>query len=387
MWVISLWTNASQRFAGRGDGFVDKRFAAALIALSLSALALIAALVRLTWLCGLEGYDRLLMAKGVSAEGIDIWRVEDFCRDEFLVTYEIEGRSVAEIHNYRSQVKLIGTNGYYAQIMSYRLLSGGFFSAAAWRAGSREAVLNAAAAFQLYGSEDVTGQQLRMDGAFWLIAGVLDDGGADDPRIYVPASVAGGTAGSLMALLDGHSVNADYARGSLKQLGVYDGAYTVVDLPAAAAAFSQRLTVSLLAALILIILLLLRRWAGLLLGRLPRYREQMKRLYPRELLAANRADLAKAALTGLAMLGGLAAMVVSALRILAICLCWPRLLPAGHDWAMGGFAGKLAWLHAWFGPGAALFILLLLVLTAIFVLVWKLSAPKPQETEIGGDHG
>ncbi|MCL1805946.1 MAG: carbohydrate ABC transporter permease [Clostridiales bacterium] len=120
----------------------------------------------------------------------------------------------------------------------------------------------------------------------------------------------------------------------------------------------------------------------LLLGQ-----KDAERFYLRELFAANRGHLAKTALAALTILCGLAALMILARQALATCLGWQGLLPPGHSWAVGGFALKLAWLDAWYSPGAAIFILLQLVLAAIFILAWKLSAPKPQETEIGGDHG
>ena len=353
MWVISL---------------PSKGLTKAVAAMSLLAVLLSAALGWMAWRCAREGYGRLLLAISDSPRGISPQAAEEFCRENFLVTYAIETQSTAEAHNFRLPVTLVGTNSYFAQILSYRLLSGGFFSAAAWKAENREAVLNAAAAFQLYGSYDVVGQSLRMDNTVWLVAGVLDDGDADKPRVYAPASVTGGNADSLMVLLDDHLVNVDYAKNGLKELGVYEGNATVVHLAAAAAAFGQRLTVGLRGMLILLILLLLRRCGSFALRRLPHYREQMKQRYLREVLAANRKDLLKTALALAALLVGVVALGALALQILAICLGWPGQLPAGHDWAMGGFAGKLAWLHDWRPIGVATFAALVVVLGIIGAL-------------------
>jgi hypothetical protein len=268
-------------------------------------------------------------------------------------------------------VSLIGTNSYYPQIVGCRLTSGGFFSAAAWKAGNREAVLNIAAAFKLFGSDDVVGQLLKINQDTWLIAGVLDDGDDEALRVYVPSSVTGGSADSLMALLDGRQVNAEYAKNGLKQLGVFDGAYTIVDLAAVSAAFGQRLMVGIYSILILILALLLRYFAGRLISRLPYYQAQFQSLYLRELLSANRGDLGKLALTTFALIGGIAALMALALQILKISLGWPGLLPAGHNWAMGSFAVKLAWIHDWHYPGVILFAALLVVLVALFVAVWR----------------
>ena len=348
MWVISLRNKAQA-------------------ALIIGAALLLAALGWLTWRCAQEQYGRLLLAKSAAAPGLSPQQAEDFCRDEFLLTYEIERQTIAQAHNYRLPTTLIGTNSYYGQILGYRQLAGGFFSAAAFKAQNREAVLNRAAAFQLFGANEVIGQTLKLEGASWLIVGVLDDGDDQNPRVYVPASVSGGNIDSLLVLLDDKTVNADYAINGLKQLGVYDRNYTIVNLATAAAVFGQRLRVGLYTALILVLLLLLKKGAGRLNVSLPLYRAQLKQVYFRELLAAQGADLAKTAMLTIAMLGALAALIYLALQILAICLGWPGLLPPGHAWALGSFAGKLAWLHKWRLPGTALFALLLLMLALIMI--------------------
>jgi hypothetical protein len=345
--------------------------AAALAMPCLVAAVLLAVQGYLSLRCGQEQYGRLLLAKSTIARSLSPQQVEEFCQEEFLVTYEIERQIQVEAHNFRLAATLITTNSCYAQIAGYRLLNGGFFSAAAEQAGSREAVLNEAAAFQLFGGQGAYGQIIKMEGASWLVVGVLDDGDRENPRVYAPASVAGGSIDGLLVLLDDNLVNVDYAKNGLKQLGVYDSNYTIVDLAAASAAFGQRLIVSLQAALILIILLLLQRCAALLSSRLPLYRDQLKQLYLREVLSAHRSDLAKTALAALAFLCGIAALLVLGLQILTICLGWPKLLPPGHAWAMGSFENKLAWLHTWHPIGVGVFALLLVVLAVILALAWR----------------
>jgi len=350
MWVISLRNKA-------------------LIALSVLTALLLAALGYLSLRCEEEQYGRLLLAKSAAAHGLSPQQIEDFCAEEFLITYEIERAAMAQAHSFRLPVAMIGTNSCYAQVMGYRMLAGGFFSSAAWQAGNRAAVLNRAAAFQLFGNNEVTGQTLKLEGANWLVSGVLDDGDAENPRVYVPAGVMEGNVGSLLVLLDDNLVNADYAVNGLKQLGVYDSNYTIVNLAAVSAAFGQRLTVGLRLLLMLFILLLSRQCAGWLFRRLPLYREQFKQLYLRELLAAHRAGLAKTALAAIALLGGIAALITLGLQILAICLTWPNLLPQGHAWAMGSFANKLNWLHTWHIRSIILFVLLLIAQTLVFATI------------------
>ncbi|MCL1817192.1 MAG: ABC transporter permease, partial [Clostridiales bacterium] len=245
----------------------------------------------------------------------------------------------------------------------YRLLAGGFISNATWQAQTREVVLNKTAAFQLFGGNEVVGQTLKLGNESWLVSGVLDDKNTITPCIYAPASVTGGEADSLLVLMDKTAVNADYAKNALKQLGIYEHNYVIVNLATASATFDQRLIVGFKIILILIIILLLRYCLKSLAKRLPLYREQLKQLYPSELLTKHFSALIKTALAALALLGGLAVLLILALQILATCLSWQNLLPPGHDWAMGSFADKLAWLHIWYPVGICLFLLLLIVLS------------------------
>ncbi|MCL2121622.1 MAG: ABC transporter permease, partial [Clostridiales bacterium] len=156
----------------------------------LLALLLLAGLVWLSLRCEKEQYSRLLYAMSLTERSLDTQQIEEFCEEEFLVTYEIERQTSAEVHRYHLPLTQVATNSCYAQVLGYRTLSGGFFSAAAFKAGYREVVLNGSAAFQLFGGYQIIGLPLQMDGASWLVAGVIDDGrGEDDPRVYVPASV------------------------------------------------------------------------------------------------------------------------------------------------------------------------------------------------------
>ncbi|MCL1816433.1 MAG: hypothetical protein FWG43_02370, partial [Clostridiales bacterium] len=98
MWVISLRSKA-------------------LTALAFLALLLLIALAYLAYQCRQEQYGQLLLAKSSATHRINLEQIEDFCKDEFLVTYEIETPANVEAHNFRLPVKLIGTNHCYAQIM------------------------------------------------------------------------------------------------------------------------------------------------------------------------------------------------------------------------------------------------------------------------------
>ena len=374
------------------------RLSGALLPLALAGLALLllAVLGWMTLRCGGQGYGRLFYVWSNKSPGPDIRDIEAFVTTEFLITYEIEGPATAEAHHAVLPVTQIATNGSYASVLGYPALSGGFISAAAWKAGQREVVLNGAAAFLLFGNDEVIGLTLTLDGTSRLVAGVIDDG-VDEPRVYIPSGDAGTgaagvsgnpgspgdagsgnraagsapvgavPAGSLMILLDDSRVSADYAVSALKQPGLYDSSYSFINLGKAAAAFGQRLAVGIRVSLMVALVLLLRRCVAALTRQLPVYRGRLQHMYPRDALAADKVGFAKSCLTVLAITVGLVALVRLAIQALAICLGWQDLLPAGHAWATGSFAGRLAWLHIWTPRSQAIFALLLLDLVALLV--------------------
>ena len=317
-----------------------------------------------------QGYDRLLLVR--SADGraaLTPGQAESFCEDEFLVTYEIETQTTAEAHNYRQPAVMTGTNSCYAQIMGNRMVSGSFFTKAAWKAQSREVVLNVNAAFQLFGSEMVVGQLLRIEGQSWIVAGVLEDDETDEIRIYAPSSVTGGQIGDLMVLLDDATVNADYARNALKQLGLYENNFTFVNLAAAAALFSGRFWVAIRAALCLMALFLIRFCYSQLSRRLPEYRTRLQEVYLRELLELYRKEILKTGAAALGFLAGLAALLTLTIQILSVCLRWQGIIPADETWTRGAFAAKVLWLHTYHPWGVAVFVVSLILL----ILIWIFS--------------
>jgi len=341
------------------------------------ALLLLTVLGFLSLRCEKEGYHRLLLVRGPgegagqgqsvgSGQGLRPQEVETFSEDEFLLTYEIRRQTAAEAHSYRQPVTLVGTNSCYGQVLGYRMLSGSFFTKASWQAQNREVVLNKAAAFQLFGSFEVTGQLLRMERQNWLVVGVMEDQEADAAFVYAPSSATGGSVGDLLILLDETGVNADYAKNALKQLGIYENNATFIDLAAASAVFKGRFGVALRVSAGLLILLLMRLGVKLLYRRLPVYRALLRDVYLRELLATKGKDILQTALAGLGCLAGLAVLLALGLQILAECLKWQGVIPGGHAWIMGSFGAKLAWLHDYQLWG----LVILIILPVILLLIW-----------------
>jgi hypothetical protein len=298
--------------------------------------------------------------------------LEQFCEDEFLVTYEIPEVRTAEAVYSRHQISAVGTNSSYYDLMGYPLLSGCFFTKAAWNAKEKYAVLNEIAAYELFGSINIIGRTLKIGGDTWLVAGVLGDGDDEHLNIYVPSSITGGQADSLLALLDADAgITEAYALNTLKELGVGENSCTIVNLSAAANIYRDWFSVAWRAsACTAIALFMLLLWLGMK-NRLSFCRDMLKQKYFRELFAEHRMEFIRMAVTLLLLLAGIAGIVILLVQILAACLSWQGAPTLGGLPTEGGIMGKTAVLQACLLPGTVVFAALLVTLALLLVLVWK----------------
>jgi hypothetical protein len=206
------------------------------------------------------GRGALLLAepKGAGAPGVGISAIEDLRYDSgLLVAYEVRKPGTVQALNRSCAVTLIGTNSVYADVLGRPVTDGGFFTKAAYDAGSRVAVLNGEAAFEIFGGGHVAGTTFRIGGELWTVVGVISDGDAEGANVYVPASAeliaGGGSDGSeiggdgadaaplaLMALMNGNDGgSAGAAAAALKDIGVADTGYDLKRLGKAIAALSE----------------------------------------------------------------------------------------------------------------------------------------------------
>ena len=230
----------------------DKKRLLPAILLYLAAAALITALgVTARGAQGGFGPNALLVAglKSQTGNGVKINSIKDFTEDnQMLATYEIRRQSGAAAARETSGAAVIGTNAAYAGVMGYPFANGGFFTDSAYDAGAREAVLNQLSAEALFGGVNITGSAFRIDGELWSVAGVMIDDG-DAENIYVPATsylisdaVSGQnvSAGALAVLMNTYgAAETAGVKSKLKDLGVGEDAYELLNIGKAAGALNE----------------------------------------------------------------------------------------------------------------------------------------------------
>jgi len=368
--VISLKTNSHARY--RRNKASNLLIGAAVI--------LLAALLVMSLLAGRQGYQNLLLVtpSAFGVPGHSPEKLEEFSEDEFLLTYEIRQTSTAQAIHSKHPVTLVGTNQNYANIMGYASLDGSFFTKAAWDAKNRHAVLGETAAFQIFGSSRVSGQTLKLNGESWIITGVIQDNDTENANIYVPSSVTGGQAESLMVLMDDKDITEAYAINALKSVGIHENNYDFINLSKSASAFSQRFSVALKAALSAAILLFVFNAYGRLVQSLHFYRKRMREIYFRELFVYHRADFVRTLAGLLFLAAGIALILLLFLGILETCLTWQEIIPVTGELTAGDFGGRLAWLRDYQWIGAALFAACtgVIVLSVFLAVGRKLREPK-----------
>ena len=284
---------------------------------------LLAALFTLSLFTDRAGYDGLMLVtpNGRAVRGITPTGAESLRRDEgLMLTYEISTPAVVGAINSSHSVTMVGTNSTYLDITGYRLISGGFFTQSAWDGRSRLTTLNKSAAFAMFGGANIDGQTINIDGALWIITGVIDDR-QEYSRIFVPSSVSGGSIRSLMVVM-GEGTGRDYVVSVLAGFGMRDGDYDFISLCAAAGATGERFAVAWKAAVCLALILLMVWGLAKLSRAYSRLKQETDNYYLRELLVYRRADVAQIGVIIALLLGGIAVTLNLSLRILATVLRW-----------------------------------------------------------------
>ncbi|GHU01385.1 hypothetical protein FACS1894147_01120 [Spirochaetia bacterium] len=313
-----------------------------------AALLFPAALFIPVFIAGKADYSGLLLVvpAEVASPSLDIQKIEELCEDEFLLCYEIPKAAKASFPNALSQtehaVTLVGVNSSYPHIMGLYPAEGSFFSKQAWDEKKRHAVLNEQAAFTIFGSIKITGSLIKTAGEIWVVSGVIRDGDDDHCRIYVPSSVQGGEAVSLMALLDiRRGITESYAKDMLKSLGLQEDAFTWYNLETQTSLLLERALAAWGIILLLIFLYVIPRLGKKCAALLSVLREDLKTFYIKELLTVRGARLLKMAILFLALAVSAAAALFLARKMLSLCITWqdiPRLSDLNRDvfsWKLG----------------------------------------------------
>lgn len=342
---------------------------------------LLASLSVLSLWAGRQGYGHLLLVtpSAFGAPEQNPQKLEEFSEEEFLLTYEIRQSATAQAMNPKHSVMLVGTNQNYANIMGYALLDGGFFTEAAWDAQNRHAVLNATAAFQIFGSNRVSGQTLKLNGEPWIVTGVIQDNDTENPKIYAPSSVTGGQAVSLMVLMDDQTVTEAYVKNALKSVGIHESSYDFINLAKSASAFEERLSVAWKSALFAVILLFVLQAGGRLLENLRFYRNRLREIYVQELFVYHRADFVRTIAGLLLFAAGILVILLLSLDILATCLTWQEIVPITGELAAGDLGGRLVWLRNYHWIGIALFVACIGAILLYLILALKRRLPQTKK--------
>jgi hypothetical protein len=269
----------------------------------------------------------LIVPASLHAPLADIEKIEQICEDEFLLTYEIPQpeRASASLHEY--PVTLIGTNSFYPRLLGLSMTTGSFFTKQAWDGKQRHAVLNEEAAFTIFGSTHISGQRLKMNGFFWIVTGVVEDGDGETCRVYVPSSLKGVPAASLLALAEGGGkINEVYVKDILKTLGVNRDTFTFFNLEAHARLPREQAVVALYSFCCALLIILFFRELERCKAAFFIIREELKSRYLKELIKRQTCELLRilAPVLILPVCGGL--LIFLLLRIFAACLPWQDLI-------------------------------------------------------------
>lgn len=313
----------------------------------------------------------LVTPKTFSSAGLNPDKIEDFCEDHFLVTYEIvrSGR----LNNGQSDysVTLIATNNCYPFLLHYPMLAGGFWSKSAYKGKERQLALNEKAASQIFGGNDIIGLTLEMDQESWLVTGVIQDGYEDEARAYLPSSRLGGNPKSLLALNNSTLASAISA---LKDLGVQETNYNIVDLKAAARQYREWCYLACFLIFCLVFAFGTRQGIGWLKAQLGLAREELHRLYPGEFFRFHRLLVLKSSAWLIALLAGAILVLVFLIRMLAIILRWRDLPLLKNMLTEGAWLNKIAPLVDYRLLGLGLFWGFIAALLVFAIVTWRRKA-------------
>lgn len=346
---------------------------------------LLVSLFTLSGIAANQGYDNLLMVtpSGYNAQHLNLKKLDELSV-EFLLTYESRSPVSVQAVNSHKSAMLIGTNHNYAGIMGFLTLNGGFFTEDSEDAKSKHAVLNETAAFEIFGSINISGNTIKLNGEIWTIAGVIEDNDEENANIYVPASVSDSRVDSIMILLD-KSITETYVRNALKGIGVYESGYNFINLSKLAWSFTERAIIAIKTALSVEILIFIITAGGKLVERFKFYRNKLRTMYTRELVKVYRMDLLKAAGWFALFVAGVCTVMALSLQILSTCLTWKELSRLTPELAAGDFSHKLKWLMNYQAMSQTLFWagIILIILYFCFMLFARM---RRTQTSITGNH-
>jgi len=270
-----------------------------------------------------EGKENLLMIfpSEIGSPRIDVQKIEEFSKDEFLITYEIPSSERISLPQGNFPVTVIGTNESFHQIFGLKMLEGSFFSKQAWTGKQRHAVLNGKAAFEIFGSNRIVDNRFRIRNETWLVTGVIDDKDDEHSRVYVPSSIQNESANELFVLMS-RGFNEAYIKNSIKNLEIREGVFNFFNAGTQVDLLWERVLIIPLLFFSLFFLGLMRLFIKKLLNALADLKEELNRHYTDEILIKNRKAALKPAVLALVLLALPSAALFLILRIVSIVLKW-----------------------------------------------------------------
>lgn len=318
-------------------------------------------------------YQDLIIAvpDGSGFPSFDLSEINKIGNEEMAVTYDIRKRVTAETTNSKYPVTLIGTNSSYAEVAGLQTVTGSFWSTEAWNMRSRYVILNEPAAFQLFGSSNIIGNTVKLDGELWMVTGIVKDGNKKNKMAYVPASAITGSPEVLMAKTKG---GTGAVLNSLSRLGIYESNSRVIDVSAVARLFWQQFCVSVYLTVILLSFIFSCKRIAVLGEHFGLIRLCYQIMYPDELIVKSRRELRQMACQGLLMLLSGMISLLLARRILQMALSWKDVGTEIKYLSDYFFQAKMQWLMRYWISGPILFsvfVITLFMIAGIRGFLWR----------------
>lgn len=313
-----------------------------------------------------KGYQdfNLVLPDGAGFPPLDLREINNINTQDVTLTYEIRKRGMAEAGNITQPVTLVGINSSYAHMIGLSVVEGSFISDAVWAMGSHYVVLNEPAAYQLFGSNRIIGNTVKLDGELWMVTGIVRDGKKKEGMAYVPAHAIAGAPEVLMAKASG---GTGAVLSSLRSLGIYESNCRVIDVSAVALLFRQQFSVAVYIGIGLFSLLQAIKITNTLRGNLHVLRQRYKNMYLDELIQSSQRELKKLACQSMLTALSMTAFLLSARQILAIVLKWKhtgREITYLSDYF---FQEKMQWLLRYLVSGPILFSVFMIAICMILI--------------------
>ncbi|WP_242966428.1 ABC transporter permease [Clostridium sp. BSD9I1] len=203
-----------------------------------------------------KGFENLLLAvpKSNTIAGVNVDKLEQLNEENFLLTYEINKEEKIKALNSNHSVFLKGTNYTYPYITGYSVVKGSFFTQLAQKQKNKSVVLNELAAFELFGSYDIVGNNVFWDSEPYTIVGVISDEDKENKNIYVPITLLSDKPTTFLTFIDSdNGVSEEYIKNEFKEANVTDTSHDFINFKEITRVIQEQAIVTILSAICVII--------------------------------------------------------------------------------------------------------------------------------------